>query len=378
MKAKVLKRVIAILFVITSPSVYAYAAEPLPISKAIKIKWNIKYFIGLFSNFEQKNSEEEEEISNLVKIEEDYNKSSDNRKAMIRLLKTMKVKRAFRNKRYSERLFNDLAHISAKLKLYPLAMQYYSQSMQPESDAGNTSPVNLEFDSTMDVTGLINMLLKEDSANNNSSKINNRSNSNVESNPVTANEIIQSFEDGKSASGYALILHTKQPKPGKRKAFSGIDNVGHMFITLIKYNSDKSFISRSFGFYPNKNNVFAATPLHPAALPVFKDDALHDWDEAIGKFISHRRFIKVIKVLTKYEFKMYNLSQNNCTDFGLTMASLSGINILETTGKWPFGKGNNPANAGQSILEGRIMDEDAGNKNGLFILNGINPLPLNP
>jgi hypothetical protein len=185
--------------------------------------------------------------------------------------------------------------------------------------------------------------------------------------PVSAAEILQSFEDEKEASDYALIVHVQQPVYGKRKAFTGIDNVGHMFITLIKYNTDKSFVARTFGFYPLKNSFFAATPFHPAAAPVFKNDALHDWDEAIGKFISYRRFVKIIKLVTKYECRMYDLNQNNCTDFGLTIASLSGISILDTGGKWPLGKGNNPANAGQSILEEKIFDEKPGNKEGIFI-----------
>ena len=70
-----------------------------------------------------------------------------------------------------------------------------------------------------------------------------------------------------------------------------------MFITLIKYNTDNSFVSRSFGFYPRKGSVFSATPIHPSSPSVFKDDALHDWDELAGKFISPITFQKIIDLL---------------------------------------------------------------------------------
>jgi len=143
--------------------------------------------------------------------------------------------------------------------------------------------------------------------------------------------------------------------------------VGHMFITLIKYNTDSSCVSRSFGFYPHKDNLVSATPISPSSSPVFKDDALHDWDEAIGKFISRKRFEKIIRLITHYEYRSYHLNKNNCTDFGLYAAAVAGIAIKNTYSSWPFGSGNNPANAGQSILEGKFMNADTQNKQGLFI-----------
>lgn len=313
-----------------------------------------------------------ESSEDLARLEEDYRKSTTP-KTMMRLLKKMKVKRAFRNKRYRARLYNDLAIISARLKLYPLAMQYHSQTIEfntsdSSTDAAGGLPVTTTEEADSGSLVLLTALNADSLPTNNSAA------GTAASMPITADEIIQSYEDGKTGAEFALILHVKQPSPGKRKSFTGIDNVGHMFISLIKYNTDHSYVCRSFGFYPDKNNFFAATPLHPAAPPVLKDDALHEWDEAIGKFISHKRFLKIIKLLTKYEGRIYHLNQNNCTDFGLTVASLSGITISNTKGKWPLGRGNNPANAGQSILEGKFRDEDRQAKNELFILNSIQPV----
>jgi len=189
----------------------------------------------------------------------------------------------------------------------------------------------------------------------------------VKSAPVDGREIWAPFEDGKTASSYALLLYVKQPVAGKRKSYTGINNVGHTFITLIKYNTDNTYVSRSFGFYPKKRGFFSATPFHPRAPSVFKNDSLHEWDEAIGKFISYRKFQRIIRIIKRYNLREYDLNQNNCTNFGLNVAMIAGISIRETRGRWPLGKGSNPANAGQSILEGKIDNTDGDSPEPLFI-----------
>ena len=101
----------------------------------------------------------------------------------------------------------------------------------------------------------------------------------AESFPVLSRDILNSFQDGKTATAYAIILHVKQPIPGRGKAFCHFNNVGHAFITLVKLNVDNSTVSRSFGFYPAKKSFLSATPVHPGDQSVIKDDALHPWDE---------------------------------------------------------------------------------------------------
>ena len=74
-----------------------------------------------------------------------------------------------------------------------------------------------------------------------------------------------------------------------------------------------------------------------------------------------------MEVIKNYDHLAYNLNRNNCTDFGLTLASIGGISITETQGTWPLGKGNNPANAGQSLLEGKFRNTDPDYHNPLFV-----------
>jgi hypothetical protein len=189
--------------------------------------------------------------------------------------------------------------------------------------------------------------------------------------PVSIADLLAAFEDGKEAASYAILAEVKQPVPGKRKSFTHINNVGHMFITLIKYNKDKSTVCRSFGFYPHKSTLFSATPFRPHSPSVFKDDAGHDWDEAAGKFISARRFRKIVEILRSYDHRVYDLNHNNCTDFGLTIARVGGIDIADASGHWPLGRGNNPGSAGQSLLEGKVSNIDEGDAAPLFVSTNI-------
>ena len=260
------------------------------------------------------------------------------------------------------RFFNDLVGISIKLKLYPLAMKYYFKAMQykrglpftwyqiPGDSAINPDLVLTDADTLVAVAHSAGVIKSE---------------------PIAGPRIWEPFKDGKTASAYALIVHVKQPIPGKRRSFAHISNVGHMFITLIKYNDDNTVVSRSFGFYPNKTSFFAATPLHVRSASFFRDDTFHDWDESVGKFISYRRFQKIIAILKKYDHLPYNLNRNNCTDFGLNVANTGGICITDTRGTWPLGKGNNPANAGQSLLEGKFQNTDAYYYESLFVSSNV-------
>jgi len=328
-------------------------ANPLPIHKKIIIDFSI--YIDSLSFIEQETA-----IAKLTTTISSNTYSRENKRTMLRFLRKLTIKKAFKNKRFQEKLDIEMANISARMKLYPMAMQFYYNEMQQKyatdssTQADISQPVNEQ--ETMDIAFDSTAFLKQDNRKKDSERL-------------SVKEILRAFDDNKEATDYALMVNVKQPVNGKRKSFKGINNVGHMFITLIKYNTDKSYVSRSFGFYPQKTGLLSATPFKPTTAAVFKDDALHDWDEAIGKFISYRRFVKIIKVLCKYEYKMYNLNENNCTDFGLAIASLSGINIQETKGTWPLGKGNNPANAGQSIRDNKLADTNSNSAEAVFIFN---------
>lgn len=313
--------------------------------------------------------QKEDIAPDLLEAEADYERTRDDRKGLGRLLKVIKIRRLIPDSRRGYRLFINLARFSARLKLYPLAMKFYNKAGEYRKNTLLSWYLSPELEGA-EGTSLVDSatycyLQNIDSLSSPAASLG------VSSPPVQVRNLRESFDDGKAAVSYALILHDKQPVPGKRRSFTHINNVGHMFITLIKYNADGSFTARSFGFYPHKKNIFSATPLHVRSPSVFKDDALHDWDESIGKFISAARFEKILDLLVKYDHATYNLNRNNCTDFGLDVASLVGISIADTRGTWPLGKGNNPANAGQSMLEGKFRNTDAGDRAPLFVCNNV-------
>jgi len=321
----------------------------------------------------------ETDLDNLLSFEKDYQKNGNNRKALAPLLKALRLKKAFKNKIVRARLFYDLAKVSIRLKLYPLAMKCYYKAIQldgPVTLQSVQSPVAaISPNSTLIQTEFLMEPSGQDTTEDNfllensdtSLRMDNQPQYLSASEPVGASEIWESFDDGKPAVAFAFIIQVKQPHPGRRRPFTGINNVGHTFITLIKYNIDNSSTYRSFGYYPMKTSWLSATPLHPGSPAVFKDDAFHDWDEVIGKFVSYKQFQKIIRLIKHYDGRKYHLSQNNCTDFGLYMAAIAGLKFMNTDGIWPLGKGNNPANIGQSILDGKFMNADLEYQGPLFV-----------
>lgn len=267
-------------------------------------------------------------------------------------------------------LYYRLAVVFARMKMYPLALKCFYRStrkirkaaVKPDSAEHHAGGFNFSIDladecilKTSDGealaigsdTVLINNVLSE-----------------KKSKVVKGEEILHPFNDGKTAKAYGIIVHVKQPVRGKRKKirlFHG--DVGHTFITLIKYNDDGTNVVRTFGFYPRKSLPLEATPLIPGTAADFKNDAAHDWDESVGKFITQKQFDLIVELTRQYARKRYHLSRNNCTDFGLNIASIAGIYIKDTKGKWLLGGGNDPADTGQSIREDKV----AANGDNLFI-----------
>lgn len=304
----------------------------------VHISWDLK-------------KEQDEVVKELADIQQSAHLTRDARKTLARLMRFSGYKAPFLTIRTKHTLFLDLADVTARLKLYGIAMKCYYQS---EHSAYLSDTPLLRQLSCLDTLPLIGA---HDPA--------------PLSPSASVSDILCAFDDGKVASSYALLVHVKQPVAGKRRSFARINNVGHMFITLIKYNEDSSVVCRSFGFYPHKSNLLSATPLHPSSPSIIRDDSSHEWDETAGKFISARRFKKILETLQSYDHKRYHLSHNNCTDFGLIMARLGGINIAATIGRWPLGKGSNPGSAGQSMLEGRLSNTDEDCKDPLFTSNNL-------
>lgn len=293
-------------------------------------------------------------------------------------------------KKRGERFYYHMAVAFTKLRLYSLAMKCYFKTLTVENreDTLNIAPVIMaSVDSKQLLAANLahhrDSLLMEDSLRNQILAVHNddiaavykdtasfNGDKEIRSKRVSNADITDPFDDGKKAAAYALLIHVRQPVSGKRKVYV-LNNVGHTFVTLIKYNTDSTIVSRSFGFYPKKNFVLAATPLFPSSPSTFKDDSKHSWDEVSGTFISRKKFNRILTIVRAYDHKKYQLSNNNCTDFGLAVANEAGITVTDTQGTWPLGKGNNPACMGQSILEGKISAANTAYSGKLLVVTDL-------
>ncbi|MGN6397742.1 MAG: hypothetical protein ACTHMI_19375 [Mucilaginibacter sp.] len=317
-----------------------------------------------------------ERIKDSLKVELVHAKMDDpvmERKYLSSLLQDEHSNTAVKAKKHGQKFYYRLAVAFTKLRLYSLAMKCYFKTLTIENkiDTAQYAPL---VTASVDGRTLLadNMRRRMDSltvADSVTKVVMNIHNADIKlisrdsvayngdaeirSPLMSASQILDPFDDGKKAAAYAIMIHVRQPVSGKRKIYV-LNNVGHTFVTLIKYNTDSTIISRSFGFYPKKDSPLAATPLFPSSPSTFKNDSLHSWDEISATFISRKRFNRMLAIIQKYEHKKYQLSHTNCTDFGLEMAAEAGIFVSDTQGKWPLGHGNNPACFGQSILEGKI------------------------
>ncbi|RWY47985.1 hypothetical protein [Mucilaginibacter gilvus] len=311
------------------------------------------------------------------KLQVSIRKPSD-RNALMKHLREMNISTDLEANRSNKKLLYNLASTFARLKMYSLAMKcffktlQYNKADQPDEADTLASTTALPPDSlSADVANLderyLNFNDKDDTVLNHQPALQLPLNDKEPRSPkITYQHIVETFKDGKKAVAYAMLIHVKQPVGGKPRVYK-FTNSGHTFITLIKYNRDSTYVSLSFGFYPDKNHPFAGTPLFPSSNSTFRDDAEHKWDEVAGKFISKRRFEKILALTKNYDGLKYHLSKNNCTDFSLNAALFADLSINETTGKWPLGHGNNPGITGQSMLQGKITNGNKPDLDDVFI-----------
>lgn len=275
-------------------------------------------------------------------------KGKAEKQRLLAFLKQIDLPEAIINET-SDNQWNQLAGTFTRLRLYPLAMKCFLKTLDADSLAGDIPITINDEQHIQDQLKLIGHSAKAEKCD-----------------IIQVSRILQTFNDGKTPMAYAMILHVKQPVRGTPKVHK-LAYTGHTFITLIKFNTDSSYAAITFGFGPHKNSLLAATPLMPSSPSKFTNDGGHEWDEVVGKFISRRRFQKILKLTSQYDGLAYNLSTNNCTDFGLAAARLAGLEIRDTKGSWPLGAGNNPGNAGESILLGKFSNMDTGSFDRLYI-----------
>lgn len=314
------------------------------------------------------------EIINALKESDRHIANGKSHNALVQLHQVLQLKEAATDQRFLSQLYNNLAIVLARYNNFTASMACFYKAGSIETKY-NTTKRGKRYLSFFSADANYNSTIKEDIVNDEilelmvQDQINQKEierTVEIESERIQPQTIVEAFLDQKEATHYALAILIKQPIPGQKNTNSGLGVVGHSFISLIKYNKDQSAICKSFGFYPEEGQLIPVNPIIPTALSVIKDDSYHNWDQLLGKFVSKEQFEKMLEYIDHNIANEYHLSDYNCSDFALTIAQLGNIQIEQTVGYWPFGKGDNPGYIGQSILGGKYINLDTKTKEGLF------------
>lgn len=314
------------------------------------------------------------EIINALKESDRHIEKGKSHDALVKLHQVLQTKEFVVDQSILSHLYNNLAIVLARYNNFTAAMAcfYKAGSIENKFNATKRGKRYLSFFSTN--TNYENKI-KEDIVNDEilelmvQDQINQKDlerTEEFESERIQPETIVEAFLDHKEATHYALAILIKQPIPGQKNTNTGLGEVGHSFLSLIKYNKDQSAVCKSFGFYPEEGQLIPVNPILPTALSVIKDDAYHNWDQLLGKFVTKKQFETILEYIDHNISNQYHLSHYNCSDFALKIGEIGNIKIDNTEGKWPLGKGDNPGYIGQSILGGNYVNLDTKTKEGLF------------
>ncbi len=165
---------------------------------------------------------------------------------------------------------------------------------------------------------------------------------------------LECFDITQSAT---ITVYAQQPDPGDDDAWvtswGGGAFVGHTFIS-ISQNGNTSV----FGFYPSTDDT---TPQSPPEDSAIGEDSGHTFNVSISVTVPGNVLNSILQYAINYE-GTYDLDNYNCTDFGLGIGNLAGLNLPDCYGSWPFGGGSNPGALGEYI---RGMSTPGGSINSM-------------
>ena len=314
------------------------------------------------------------EIIRTLEESDRYIATGQSQKALIALHKGLQQKNTTESDTLLSHLYNNIAIVLARYNNFTAAMSCFHKAGEIEATY-NYKKRGKRFISQFsyqvnygraDTESIINDDILELMIQAHINQPTMKSSEEIESEPIEPFSIVDAFLDNKVASHYAVMILIKQPIAGQKKTNTGLGEVGHAFISLIKYNEDLSAVNKTFGFYPESGLLIPVNPLAPKAKSVIKDDSFHDWDQLLGKMVSKAQFEQMLEYIDHNISNQYHLNKYNCSDFALTLARIAAIDIQETEGTWPLGRGDNPAYMGQSVLGGKFLNLETKSKEGLF------------
>lgn len=144
-----------------------------------------------------------------------------------------------------------------------------------------------------------------------------------------------------------LTIYIQQGKEGTRELV-GPNSVGHVFIG-IKQNG----IERYYGFYPETGANTAMVAVGKDYSSELRDNSKELYHVSITKSVSATQLRSIISY-TNTPPATYNVNSYACTDFGIAVGKLGGIDLPATkASSWTF-EGRSPGNLGEDVRNGNF------------------------
>ncbi len=160
-----------------------------------------------------------------------------------------------------------------------------------------------------------------------------------------------------NSQGAKITIYVDQPIANSDTPFATFgDKAGHSFVSI-----SQNDITLVWGLYPDGN----ATPFDPNHPYSFGNDQGHEFDVSISFTINRYNLENIIDNAINYT-KNYDLNTNNCTDYMINLAQLSGITLSDPQSTWTNGGGSNPGAFGEALRtmnlpSGMTRNDDGGN-----------------
>ncbi len=171
---------------------------------------------------------------------------------------------------------------------------------------------------------------------------------------IDPKEELKCFDEKKSGK---ITIYVRQPTENTEKVM-GENQVGHVFIGL-----EQNGVKKHFGFYPPKGASDLGVGVGYTYDSELRDNSESLFHVSISTNIDATQMKKILNYAKNYP-KEYQLQTYACTEFGIEMGNLAGLNLPKTTVKDSqtgglLFKGRSPGKLGQEI---RAMKSDSKNK----------------
>ena len=145
-----------------------------------------------------------------------------------------------------------------------------------------------------------------------------------------------------SALPASLTIYVAEPNPGTGDTYNG-NYVGHTFISL-----NQGVNMSVLGFYPTSDKIFPI--FNASSSSVIGNDGViaEYYSTSITTSISPDQLEQILDAIINHN-STYDLNTYNCTDFGIEIGNLGGLNLPNCNGTWPGGSGSNPGTLGEYI-----------------------------